>query len=416
MAKSHYMERVVDAQLRRALGGAGAVVLEGAKACGKTTTAMQVAASSVRLDRDTALRQAGLAEPNVLLSGPTPRLIDEWQLVKDVWNAVRAEVDDRSQPGQFILTGSATPADDATRHSGAMRFLRIPMRPMSLTESGESDHATSLAGLWSGQPQAPSADNGDLGLIAQAACRGGWPGTLGIDPETAQDLNQSYLRTVAAADIVMVDGIRRDPLKVLALLQALGRNTATYVSNRRLQTDSAAFGQPIDANTIPVYLDALARLWVLAPQPAWGGHLRSAAQARQAAKRHLADPSLAAAAMGAGPADLLADREAFGQVFETLAFRDLSVYAQASGMEVRAFQDTKGNEIDAVLVKGTQWAGLEVKLSPSPDALDGAAGKLLAIAGRMTSQPKFLGIITAMGPSYTRPDGVHVVPITHLGP
>jgi predicted AAA+ superfamily ATPase len=409
------MERVVDAQLQRALRGAGAVVLEGTKACGKTTTALQFAASSVRLDKDTALRQAGLADPTLLLAGATPRLIDEWQLVKDVWNAARTEVDDRSQPGQFILTGSATPADDATRHSGAMRFLRITMRPMSLAESGESNRTASLAQLWSGQPLAASADSSDLEAVAQAACRGGWPGTLRVDLETAQDLNLSYLRAVAATDIVMVDGIRRDPLKVLALLQALGRNTATYVSNRRLQTDSAAFGQPIDANTIPVYLDALERLWVLANQHAWGGHLRSSAQARKAPKRHLADPSLAAAAMGARPSDLLADREAFGQVFETLVYRDLSVYAQASGMAVRAFQDSKGNEIDAVVVNGIHWAGLEIKLSSSPEVLDSAATKLAAIAARMTSRPQFLGIITAVGPSYTRPDGVHVIPITHLG-
>jgi predicted AAA+ superfamily ATPase len=188
------------------------------------------------------------------------------------------------------------------------------------------------------------------------------------------------------------------------------------VSNRRLQTDSAAFGASIDPKTISAYLDALTRLWVLDPQPAWGGHLRSAAPARKAAKRHLADPSLAAAAMGAGPEDLLADRAAFGQVFETLVFRDLSVYAGANPWDVRAFQDAEGREIDAVLVRGTQWAGIEVKLSGEPVALDAAARALTAAAGRMTSRPKFLAVVTATGPTYTRADGVHVVPATRLGP
>ncbi|MCL2781266.1 MAG: DUF4143 domain-containing protein [Actinomycetia bacterium] len=416
MGPKQYRPRVVDSQVRRALRGAGAVIIEGSKACGKTTTAQQVAVSAARLDRDTQLRRAGLADPNVLLDGPVPRLIDEWQLVPEVWNAVRVSVDDRGAPGQFVLTGSATPADDETRHSGAMRFLRVPMRPMSLLESDVSSGAVSLAALWSGAAPEPRATASCLEEIAECACRGGWPGLAGLELDLAQDLNRSYLRAVGAADIVTADGVRRDPRKVAALLSALGRNTATYVSNRRLQTDSAAFGQPIDATTVATYLDALERLWVLAPQYAWGGHLRSAAAARKAPKRHLADPSLAVAAMGAAPDDLMRDHAAFGQVFETLVFRDLSVYAQAGGFEVRAFQDAKGAEIDAVVVTGAQWAGVEVKLTGASAVLDAAASNLLASAARMTSQPRFLAVITAVGPTYTRRDGVHVIPVTQLGP
>jgi predicted AAA+ superfamily ATPase len=411
-----YQERVIDAQLRRALKGAGAVVLEGPKACGKTTTASQLAASVVRLDRDRQAREVGLANPDALLAGDVPRLIDEWQLVPEVWNAVRGAVDDRRAPGQFILTGSATPADDQTRHSGAMRFLRLELRPMSLHESGESSGAACVSRLWQGETPPPSIERAELEQLAEAAARGGWPGILDLDKETCLALNRSYLRSIAAGDIITVDGIRRDPQKVAALLGALGRNTGTYVTNRVLQTDSAEFGQLIDPTTIAAYLDALVRLWVLVPQHAWGGHLRSSAAARKAPKRHLVDPSLAVAAMEAEPADLLRDRAAFGQVFETLVFRDLSVYAQAADLSVRAFQDSKGNEIDAVLTKGTQWAGVEVKLSAIPEVVDAAAAKLLALAGRMTSEPQFLAIVTADGPTYTRPDGVHVIGITQLGP
>ncbi|MCL2483448.1 MAG: DUF4143 domain-containing protein [Propionibacteriaceae bacterium] len=416
MTERTYQPRVLDEQLRQALRAAGAVVIEGSKACGKTTTAEQVAASSARLDRNSRLRTAGIADPSVLLEGEVPRLIDEWQVVSGVWNAVRAAVDDRGEPGQFILTGSATPADDETRHSGAMRFIRIQMRPMSLFESGLSTGVVSLAALWNGAPVPPSSHCATLMEVAQAACRGGWPALRNLDVDSAQDLNRSYLRSIASGDIVTVDGIRRDPNKVSALLNALGRNTATYVSNRRLQTDSAAFGSVIDPSTITDYLDALQRLWVLAPQYAWGGHLRSSAPARKAPKRHLVDPSLAAAAMDATPDDLLMDHEAYGQVFETLVFRDLSVYTQADGFDVRAFQDSKNNEIDAVIVKGASWAGIEVKLTAIAPVVESAATKLTTIAARMTTQPKFLALITADGPTYTRRDGVHVISVAHLGP
>jgi predicted AAA+ superfamily ATPase len=415
-ARISYRPRVIDAELKRALCGAGAVVVEGAKACGKTTTALQQAASAVRLDRDTAARQAGAADPNLLLTGQAPHLIDEWQLVGGVWNAARAAVDDRQAPGQFILTGSATPADDLTRHSGAMRFIRLNMRPMSLLESGDSSGAVSLADLWNGSKPSAASNGTTLEDMAVWACRGGWPATLNLDLDLVQDLNRSYLRSVTAGDIVTVDGVKRDPRKLQALIEALAKNSATYVTNRTLQRDSAAFGEAISPETISSYLDALIRLWVLVEQPAWGGHLRSAAPAKKSAKRHLVDPSLAAAAMHADPSDLLTDHEAFGQVFESLVFRDLSVYAQADDLDVRAFQDSHNNEIDAVLVRGAEWAGIEVKLTPSDTVLDEAATKILALAGRMKTKPRFLAIVTAFGSSYTRKDGVEVVAIDHLRP
>jgi predicted AAA+ superfamily ATPase len=286
---------------------------------------------------------------------------------------------------------------------------------MSLFESGLSSGTASIGSLWSGEQPPGTLEAPGLDAVAEAACRGGWPALAGIPLDLCLDLNRSYLRTIASADIVTVDGIRRDPRKVEALLRALGRNTGTYVSNRVLQTDSTAFGERIDPTTIASYLDALIRLWVLAEQPAWGGHLRSSAPARKASKRHLVDPSLAVAAMDADPDSLMGDREAFGQVFETLVFRDLSVYAQASGLELRSFHDAKNREIDAVLVKGARWAGIEIKLSASEANIDATAANLLAITKTTRTTPTFLAIITSTGPSYTRPDGVHVIPVTHLG-
>jgi len=397
------------------LQGPAAIVVEGCRACGKTTTALEFASSAVRLERDIQARALGGSNPDGLLDGPVPRLIDEWQLVPDVWNAVRARVDDDAMLGAYILTGSASPLDSQTRHTGAGRFVRISMRPMSLLESGESSGNVRLTNLWDTNRLDSSLDRVGLDQVAHWCVRGGWPALLGTDIDYAMEVNRAYLQAVASSDIVTVDGVRRDPGKVIALIHALGRNTATYVSNRVLQTDSEHFGSTIEARTIASYLDALQRVWVLSPQPAWGGHLRSTAPARKAPKRHLIDPSLAVAAMGASAKDLLGDHEAFGQVFESLVFRDLSSYAEAGSMSVMAFQDSGNKEIDAVVVKGTQWAGIEVKLAAIPKTLDSAAANLLSITRRMTTQPRFLAIITADGATYTRPDGVHVMSIAHLG-
>ncbi|MDR0945684.1 MAG: DUF4143 domain-containing protein [Bifidobacteriaceae bacterium] len=419
-ARPRYRTRVVDAQVTAALRRAGALVIEGPKACGKTWTALHHTASNARLDTSTQLRRAGLADPFVLLAGPTPRLIDEWQLVPDVWNAVRAEVDNRQADGQFILTGSSRPHEDQTRHSGAMRLTHLTMRPMTSLETGDSDGSVSLAATWRSEPvRAATPDvspTAQTKAIAQAVCRGGWPPNLKRTTEDAMAANADYLRAIAGTDVQMLDGVKHDPRKMEALLFALARGSASYVTAKTLQADIVRFGQTAQPKTLQNYLDALARLWIYMEQPAWGGHLRSAAPARKAPKRHLVDPSLAAAALGADPDSLMTDREAFGQLFESLVFRDLTVYGQPEGLDVRAFQDAVGNEMDAVLVHGTQWAGIEVRLSPIPDVLDQAAAQLLRIAGRFTVDPRFLAIITGGGASYTRPDGVHVISALSLAP
>ncbi|GEN81221.1 ATP-binding protein [Actinotalea fermentans] len=411
-----YHPRIVDAQLSRGLRAAGAVVVEGPKACGKTTTAHRQAGSTVHLDASPQLRALAAADPRVLLDGETPRLIDEWQLVPEIWNAVRYEVDQRQADGQFILTGSATPADDITRHTGAGRVARVRMAPMTSYEAGHGTGAVSLAGLFAGDRPASLGADADLADIAELVCRGGWPANLRRDLADAINANRDYLTTVAAADIVTVDGVRRDPRKVSALLYALARSNGTYVTDRTLQADVNGRGETLSPKTLGSYLDALCRLWIAVEQPAWGQHMRSSAQVRKSPKRHLVDPSLAVAALGAGPRALLADLEAFGQHFESLVFRDLSVYAQAAGAGVHAYQDAGGAEIDAVVTRDDQWIGIEVKLGARPEVVDVAAAGLIRIARSMRTPPAALAVVTATGPSYRRDDGVDVISILDLGP
>jgi len=410
-----YLPRLVDDQLARGLRSAGAVVLEGPKACGKTTTAREQAASVVRLDTSPQLRAAALADPSVLLAGETPHLIDEWQLVPDVGNAVRSAVDDRQVSGQFILTESATPAEDATRHSGAGRFARVRRMPMSLCEQKQSTGAVSLKALFKGDPPSSAGQELDLTGVAELLCRGGWPGNVNRDLADVLNANRDYLATISGADIVTLDGIRRDPRKVAALIFALARNAGTYVTSRTLQADITREGQNLAPKTLDNYLDALARLWVYVEQPAWGQHMRSSAQVRRAPKRHLVDPSLAVAAMGTTPKALVADPEAFGQLFESLVFRDLSIYAQAIDARVLAYQDATG-EFDAVVVRSDEWLGIEVKLSGRPEIIEAAAAGLVRLGGRMRTPPAALMVVTATGPAYRRKDGVYVTSILDLGP
>ncbi len=415
--RPQYLPRLVDDVLRQRLRSHGAVLLEGPKACGKTSTARQQAGSEVRLDADPAMRRAGLADPAMLLDGATPRLIDEWQRVPEVWDAVRAAVDDRQQDGQFILTGSASPSESLTRHSGAMRISRLRMRPMSLYESGDSTGAVSLAGLLAGADSTAAPPVHDLTAIAELTCRGGWPATLRRDIDDAQQAARDYLDTIAGTDIVEVDQVRRDPRKVKALLFSLARHTSTYTDLKVLAADATGQGEPVTAKTVSSYLDPLLRLWVVDEQLAWGGHLRPGAQVRSKPKRHLIDPSLAAAALGADPTALLRDREMFGFQFESLVHRDLCAYAYALGGQVRAYRDDRDVEVDAIVVgPRSQWVGLEIKLSGSDTVLDAAAKGLVRFGAAMRTPPAGLGIVVATGPSYRRTDGVNVIALGALGP
>ena len=414
-----YRSRVADRELAVRLRSAGAVVIEGPKACGKTATARQVAASEVLLDVDRQARAALAVDPSLVLPGATPRLIDEWQVAPEIWNHVRRAVDDRSAPGQFILTGSAVPADDVTRHTGAGRISRLRMRPMSLLEVGSSTGDLSLSALLDGQ----SVSCPDPGLtvhdIARLVAVGGWPGNLDYPTDRALDRVRDYLDEIRRVDIGRVGPARHDPVRVARLLRALARNIATYASASTLAVDAGGADGALDNDTARQYLTALERLMIVEDLPAWSPHLRSRSTLRSRAKRHLVDPSLAVASVGGNPDRLLADVEFLGFLFESLVVRDLRIYAQANGAQVLQYRDNTGLEVDAV-VEATdgRWAAFEVKLGQR--MIDEAAANLLRFRDRVDTgklgEPAALVVVVGFGYGYRRDDGVTVLPIGALGP
>ena len=415
-----YRPRVADSELTARLAATGAVVIEGPRGCGKTETARQAAVSEVRLDVDDEARAAGLLAPALLLDGDRPRLIDEWQLVPAIWNQVRREVDATGgRPGQFILTGSAVPADDVTRHSGALRFSRMRMRPMSLAEAGYSTGDISLKDLLDGAE--PSA--GDPGLtindIAERITVGGWPNLQDRAIDEAQIALRGYLDETRRVDLERVDGIGRDPENVARVLRSLARHVATGASARAIAADVGGAEGPIDHHTVLAYLAALSRIFVVEDLPAWSPGLRSRTILRGAPTRHFVDPSLAVAALGTTPDRLLRDVETLGFLFESLVVRDLRIYAQALDASVFHYRDSTDLEADAI-VEGRDgtWAAFEVKLGQA--AIHRAAESLLRLAARVDPEkhgkPAVLAVITGWGYGYQRPDGVSVIPIGALAP
>jgi uncharacterized protein len=413
-----YVPRIVDAELRDRLKANGAVVIEGPKACGKTETARQQAASEVLLDVDPAAQRAAEIDPGLVLDGETPRLIDEWQIVPAVWNHVRREVDSRGRPGQFLLTGSATPADDQTRHTGGLRFGRVQMRPMTLAEVGRSTGAISFAGLLDGGASRSSEPGLTVKDLVEEVVRGGWPGIRHLPVADAARALRDYLDRIRRTDIETVDGVRRDPERVLAVLRSLARHVGTQAALTRIAADAAAPGTTVTDDTVSEYLTALTRLMIVEDQPAWNTHLRSSHALRTTPTRHFTDPSLAAAALRASPSALLGDRNAFGLLFESLVIRDLRVYAQPLDGEVFHYRDQSGLEVDAIVDTGDQWAAFEIKLGAGQ--VDQAAQSLNRFADRVDTEkrgePSLLGVIVGTGYGYVREDGIHVIPIGALGP
>ena len=415
-----YRPRVADAELEARLAATGAVVIDGPRGCGKTETARQAAASEVRLDVDDEARAAGLLAPALLLEGERPRLIDEWQLVPAIWNQVRREVDATGgRPGQFILNGSAVPADDVTRHSGALRFSRLRMRPMSLVEAGYSTGDISLEALFDGaEPRAvdPGLTINDL---AERITVGGWPNLQDRTIDEALIALRGYLDETRRVDLVRVDGIGRDPQNVARVLRSLARNVATVASARAIAADVGGAEGPIDHHTVLAYLAALSRIFVVEDLPAWSPGLRSRTILRGGPKRHFVDPSLAVAALGTTPDRLLRYVETLGFLFESLVVRDLRIYAQAMDASVFHYRDSADLEADAIVERRDgAWAALEVKLGQG--AIDRAAESLLRVAARVDPErhgkPALLAVITGWGYGYRRPDGVAVVPIGALAP
>jgi hypothetical protein len=414
-----YRPRIADQELSTYLGGVGAVVVEGARACGKTATAKNIAASEALLDIDANMRRAVSVNSALVLNGDAPRLIDEWQLAPAIWNLVRRAVDDRGVSGQFILTGSAIPTDDITRHSGAGRITRLRMRPMSLFESGKSSGAISLAGLLSGEPMEGVRTDATIADIAEAIAVGGWPGLQDVARDDALRTIRGYVTEIARTDVSRVDERRRDPDKVGRLLVSLARNVATQAAATTLAADAGGADGPLDDDTVREYLEVLERLMVVENQPAWSPHLRSRRRLRQAPKRHFVDPSLAVGALRATPERLLEDLSLFGLLFESLVIRDLRVYAQAAEAEVFQYRDSKGLEVDAI-VEGLdgRWGAFEVKLDSS--RIDEAAENLLRFADNVDTErfekPAVLGVIIGSGYGFVLENGVQVIPIDALGP
>jgi predicted AAA+ superfamily ATPase len=414
-----YLARIADVELANRLRSAGAVVLEGPKACGKTATARQTAASEVLLDVDTEAREAVAINPGLVLEGATPRLIDEWQLEPQIWNQVRRAVDDRGEAGQFILAGSATPADNVTRHSGAGRFSRLRMRTMSLFESGPSNGAISLAAVLAGDAGEAAEPALTLLELSEEIARGGWPGLRGLPLDAALQGVRDYLEEICRTDVAAVDDGRRDPERVRRLIRSLARNVATHASLTTLAKDTAGADGQINDETARRYLSALERLFVIENQPAWEPHLRSKYVLRKSPKRHLVDPSLAVAALEATPDALLRDLRLLGFLFESLVVRDLRIYAQPLGGRVKQYRDSSGLEVDAIVETGDAWAAFEVKLG-GPKAIDEAAANLVRFAAQIDTdrigRPAALAVVTAGGYGYRRQDGVQLIPIGALGP
>lgn len=414
-----YAARVVDEELRRRLGAAGAVVIEGPKACGKTETARQQAASSVLLDIDASARQAFAVAPTLVLDGPAPRLIDEWQVEPQVWNHIRRSIDDRGRAGQFILTGSSVPEDDVNRHTGAGRFSFLRMRPMTLFETGHTNGAVSLKALLAGEPPSSPDPGLTVAHLAERITVGGWPIQLGRGVREAAQGARDYLEQIRQIDVGRVAGSRRDPAKVGQLLRSLARNVATEVSTTVLAADAGGPDGPVDRHTVTGYLNVLDRLMVIEDQPAWAPHMRSRATLRSSPKRHFVDPSLAVAAMAAGPERLLHDLNLLGLLFESLVVRDLRVLSQPLDGHVLHYRDNYGLEVDAIVqLADGRWAAFEIKLGAG--LVDEGAVSLRrfvdAVDIARCGEPACLAVISGTGFGYVRDDGIAVVPIGALAP
>ena len=420
-----YRPRIVDGLLRRRLQGKGAILIKGPKWCGKTTTAEQVAQSVLYLG-DTATREQNVrlanVDPHQILNGPTPRLIDEWQVAPVLWDAVRHEVDHRKGHGHFILTGSVVVRDGLDGapqivHSGTGRIGRIVMRPMSLWESGDSNGSVSLAHLFESPERIAGTNTHRLSDMAFLTCRGGWPDTVDMEPQLALDQAYDYLDAVAETDISAADNIRKNPLQVRRLLRSYARHQGTQATLTTLRNDMLANeSNTFSEDTVNTYLKALNQIFVVEDMPAWNPNLRSKTAIRTSDNRYFVDPSIATAALGLGPNDLLNDLQTFELIFETLCVRDLRVFAEDIDGKVYHYRDKDKLECDAVVhLRNGSYGLVEIKLGGDQLINDGAANMLKLKnkidTDRMKS-PAFMMVLTAVGQyAFRRDDGVYVVPI-----
>ncbi|MFT0294361.1 ATP-binding protein [Bacteroides thetaiotaomicron] len=416
-----YRQRIADRLLKRKLAGKGAVLLEGAKWCGKTTTAEQIAQSVLYMSESGKTEQniqLATMNPRLLLRGDKPRLIDEWQVAPQLWDSIRFEADHSSGLGLFILTGSCVPADlSSVIHSGTGRFGWLRMRPMSLWESGDSTGEVSLKDIFDGKEQIEGLSGLDLERVAFVSCRGGWPLAVDMDDEIALDQAFDYLNAVEQRDIQQADGVDRDPLRVHRLLRSYARHQGAQANYSTIRADLVANeGDSLDEDTIASYIKALKSIFVVEDVEAWNPNLRSKTAIRTSDTRYFTDPSIAAAALGLGPADLISDLNTFGLIFETLCMRDLHVFAEALNGNVYHYRDKNGLECDAVIhLRDGRYGLIEIKLGGDKLISEGVQ-TLTSLAEKIDTskmkKPSFLMVLTANGPyAYRREDGVCVVPI-----
>jgi len=422
--KFSYKPRIADKLLKRKLAGKGAILIEGAKWCGKTTTAEQLAQSKLYMSETGKLetnKQLAKISPGTLLKGEKPRLIDEWQVAPCLWDFIRFEADHASDFGQFILTGSSVPADMSdVVHSGTGRIGWLRMRPMSLWESGESSGEVSLANLFTAPDNIAGISSHNLEDVAFFLCRGGWPLAVRMDKEIALDQAFDYIDSVEKNDISAADGVQRDSVRAHRLLRSLARNQGSQANYSTIKADLITNeSDTFDEDTIASYISALKKIFVIEDAEAWNPNLRSKTAIRTSDTRYFTDPSIASAAMGLGPADLINDLNTFGLLFETLAVRDLRVYAEALNGNVYHYRDKNGLECDAVVhLRNGNFGLIEIKLGGDDLINDGAAAlKTLAdkIDNTRMKSPSFLMVLTATGDyAFRREDGVFVVPICCL--
>ena len=423
MDKQNYMPRIIDAKIKEYLNVFGAICVEGPKWCGKTWTSSFHSNSEILIGDPAGNyqnRQLAELSPALVLEGDTPRLIDEWQEVPSLWDAVRYKVDQAADKGQFILTGSATPNHKGILHSGAGRIAKLRMRPMSLYESGDSSGKVSLEKLCHGEMTLAMTGEVKLEKLIELIIRGGWPGAINLSVEQAALLPAEYLNAVIDDDVYRIDGIKRNTMKMRLLLRSLARNESTTATNKKLKNDiKEQDDEDIDVDTVKDYLDIFERLFLTDNQPPFSTGVRSSVRIKQAVKRHFSDPSLACSLLNVTPARLLGDLETLGFLFEALCERDLKIYADSFGGTLYHYQDYQNREIDAVIeLSDGQWCAFEIKLGANQ--IDAAANNLLMIKKQFEDDPKgkppaVLCVLCGMAnAAYQRPDGVFVVPITAL--
>lgn len=414
-----YIQRIVEEDLLAKMTASGAVLIKGPKSCGKTETATRYAKSVLRMDRDPQVSVIMATNPQLLLEGANPRLIDEWQEQPEIWNYVRHEVDNRKSKGLFILTGSANPPENVKLHSGVGRFTVLQMDTMTWQELGYSSGKVKLSDILMGAVNDYYEPAISLDFIVERLCIGGWPTLIDMELKNALYLNRGYIDLLCEVDMSQVSGVKRNPFKVRSLLRSLSRNISTLVDNKTLEKDVKINEKnELSRNTLSDYLDALSKLMILYEQPAFNPHIRSSASLRKSPKRHLCDPSLAVAVLGLDKESLLRDIKYTGFLFESLAIHELNVYAKANDATVYHYHDSYGYEVDAIVQKRNgDYAAFEIKLGVG--FIDEAAENLKKFAANIDTTkmelPNSLNIITGTGMSYRRPDGINVISLATLG-